>query len=73
MIHLHNVFSPDNRIAIYFVFKDDISYFDLPLNENGMLFTNSKHVGIDMPIDQLVRNVLDFILRAIIKCFTDEV
>ena len=28
---LHNVFSPDDRITIYFVFKDDISYFDLPL------------------------------------------
>ena len=42
-------------------------------NENGMLFINSKHVGIDMSIDQLVRDVLDFVLRAVIKCFTNEV
>ena len=38
-----------------------------------MLFINSKHVGIDMSIDQLVRDVFDFVLRALIKCFTNEV
>lgn len=40
------------------------------INENEMLLNSLKHVDIEMPIDQLVRNVLNFVLRVVIECFS---